>query len=165
MVVYSLTNVSMVVRISTRTARVSRRWTPKHSATDGCRPRRSVSSTRNALEDLPEDLVFVQQLVRGRALLVPQQPELARLVHHGGVGGNLLGLRRRQVTGDLIDEHRDVIEQLLGGEYFVRRDRQQLSQTRKPRRRERQALSDDALTDHRGVVFRREKRHGTIPGR
>jgi len=112
-----------------------------------------------ALEDLPEDLVFVQQLVGGRALLVPQQPELARLVHHRGVGGNLLGLRRRQVAGDLIDEQRDVIEQLLGREHFVRRDGQELTQARQPRRRERQALGDDALPNHRGVVFRREKRH------
>jgi hypothetical protein len=33
--VYSLMKVSMVVRISTRTARVSRRCTSKHSATLG----------------------------------------------------------------------------------------------------------------------------------
>ena len=43
--VYSPMNVSTVVRISVRADRVSRRRISKHSADEGCRPSRSVSST------------------------------------------------------------------------------------------------------------------------
>ena len=50
------------------------------------------------LEDLAEDFVFVQQLVRRRALAVTQRSELARLVDHRGVGGDLVVGRRGEIA-------------------------------------------------------------------
>ena len=61
---------------------------------------------QKGLEDLAEDLVLVQQLMRRGVLSVAQLAELARLVHHGGVGGDLLVRRRGDVAGDLVDQRR-----------------------------------------------------------
>ena len=114
---------------------------------------------QKALQDLREDLVLVQELVGRRALLVAQQTKLARFVHHRRVGSDFLVLRCRQVSSNLIDEQGNVIEELLGREHLVWRDGQELAQACEPPGRERQSLGGDALPNHRGVVFRRERRH------
>lgn len=76
-------------------------------------------SREETLDHFAEQLVLAQQLVHRGALVEAHQTELGGLGHHCGVGGDLVVGRGAQVGGDVDDQFRNVIEQLVCGEYLV----------------------------------------------
>jgi hypothetical protein len=97
------------------------------------------------LEDVGEDLVFLQELMDRCLLLMPEDSQLASFFDHDRVGGDLFFVGRPQVRRDLSDQGRDVIQQLGGREYLVGLDREDLVETPQPSFRQRVTLSGDTL--------------------
>ena len=98
-------------------ARFSRPSTATHSSDDGARPSRRVSLGDEALE----------HAIRGSRTRAPAgaptlaageriRPSSRAFSMHRGVGADLLGLGRAQIAADLVQEHRDVVEQAAARE-------------------------------------------------
>ena len=111
-------------------------------------PTGSIRPRTNAHQDAAEQLILAQHLVERGALLV------AQLCRARGpcsttwrVGGNGLGLGRLQVVADVDDQRRNVIEQAVAREDFIRLDRQQVVETREPPRRQQRVLRGETLGD------------------
>ena len=84
------------------------------------------------LENLAEDLILPEQLVHRRPLIEPQEPQLRRLGHHRGVGGNLLIGGSAQIARDLLEQVGNMVEELMGRENVPLFDRQELIETLEP---------------------------------
>src|SRR6266566_8107377 len=92
----------------------------RHQLTLPARLRDVLDSRREELEqNAAKKLVFLEDLVGVEPLLVTQLAELHRLGYDWHVDADLGG-RILHVVGDAVNQQRDVIEQLVGGEYAIR---------------------------------------------
>src|SRR5262249_43849096 len=109
-------------------------------------------------EDLGKNLVLAQNLMHRGALFVAQLAELLRFFNHLRVGGDLQIVRGAQVVRDVLDQQRDVIEQLRGRKDGVDVYRQKTIEPRQPVRGQGMALVIHARGDTLGVAGT----HGTV---
>ncbi len=85
-------------------------------------------------QNAAEQAIFREQLVDGRRLRVTQLSEFLCLGDHGRVRDHGLGLGCPKVGGKLLDQCRDVIEQMVRREHLVRVHRQHPFQSLEPAR-------------------------------
>jgi len=86
-------------------------------------------------EHAPEELVFLEELVRIESLDVPQLAKLHGFRNDWGIRSDpFRGVL--DVVGDSVDEERDVVEQLVTGEDSVAFDRDPSGDALEPARRE-----------------------------
>ncbi len=89
-----------------------------------------------------------------RILIEPQDPERVRALQHRGAGGDRLLLGRANVPGDLFQQIRHVVQQLVCREHIPRLDVQQLEEALQPRSGKRGALRRET---RREVIHRRDR--------
>lgn len=105
------------------------------------------------LENLSQEFVLAKQLMNRRLLAMPELAQFAGLVDHGGVRGDLLLGGCSKVGGDLPDQGRDVIEQLIRRKHFVHVHRQQMVQPMQPACSERGALAGDTVRHDARIIL------------
>ena len=108
-----------------------------------------------ALENLAQDLILAQQLVDRSPLIEAQQPKLAGFGHHRGIGGDFLVRGRAQVGGDLLEQLRNMIEELVGRKDVALLDGQQGVEPLQPERGQNPLVRGQPrrkMVDRRGKV-------------
>ena len=95
-------------------------------------------------ENLAEDLILPEQLMHRCPLIEPQEPELRRLGHHRGVGGNLLIGGSAQIARDLPEQVGNVVEELMSREHVPLFDRQEPIETLEPDMGKRRVIGGQA---------------------
>jgi len=109
------------------------------------------------VQDLAEDLVLAQQLMNGCLLFVAQLAQLGGLRHDGCIGRDAALRRRLEMAGNLVDQIRDVIQQLVRWKHVAAVDREQRLEALQPLPRD----SRVGLMEPKGEVLVRRTRRLT----